>query len=122
MKYKNSLKNLNLENKLVKEIGEIIENDFGSMMSVKGNIELINLVCNCIEDMVKYSGIVKVDKLELFWKIYTRIFGQPTTEEKVQVTSTVEYLHDAGKIKARSFVRYVVEKLIDFFSPAKRTN
>jgi hypothetical protein len=63
------------------------------------NIDLINQICNTIENHVNDEHI---DKLELFLKIYRSSFGEITEQEKETITSIIKYLNDNDKIKARS--------------------
>ena len=111
IQYKGSLKNLKTENGLIKSIVEKVKNDFVDLNSVKNNIELINQIANNIEDVVKFSGIIKkkVNKLQLFYKIYDGIFGVQTEEIKLELQKTIEYLDSEGKIKARSYCQYIID-------------
>jgi hypothetical protein len=65
------------------------------------NVDLINQICNAIENM---SGHKKINKLELFMKIYKSSFGQIDAKDQEAVTNIIEYLHGKGKIKAQSLL------------------
>jgi len=103
--YKGNLKNLQLENLLIRKVSEQIKKDFGNILEVKFNVELISEICNCIEEVVKSENLQKVDKLDLFFKIYAGIFGAIPEAEKKLVKEVIEYLHNNDKIKPRKLIR-----------------
>jgi hypothetical protein len=100
---KGSLKDLKKENLLVKQrIRDELHSSFPSdIQSVKMNVDLINQICNAIENM---SGRKKINKLELFMKIYNSSFGQIDAKDQEYVTNIIEHLHGKGKIKAQSLL------------------
>jgi hypothetical protein len=104
---KGSLKTIKLENTLIQKIREEIHSSFVNTQDVKMNEDLIRAVCCAIENNVKGQ---KIDKLELFFKIYRVTFGD-TDEKDVHFLKTViKILNDNGKIKARS----LLSKLLRF--------
>lgn len=102
IEYKNSLKNVALENKIIKLISKQIKDDFPNLANIKFNIDLINDVCDCIEDMVDEYRLKKINKLELFIKIFESIFGGLSEPDKKIIVGLVESLHSNGKIRVRS--------------------
>lgn len=111
MNYKGSLKFVCLENQLVKKVVDEIQNDFSGLNEIKMNIELVNSVCNQIEDFVKYSNMKKVNKLELFFKIYQKLFSNLSEEDKNHLEELVDYLLLHNKIKARPLLKYLWDNL-----------
>jgi hypothetical protein len=109
---KGSLKDLKKENQLVKQIRDELHSSFPSdIHSVKMNVDLINQICNAIENM---SGRKKINKLELFMKIYNSTFGQINVQDQEAVTNIIEYLHDKGKIKSQSLLSKLYRFLKSF--------
>ena len=115
IQYKGGLKKLELQNRLIKSISEKIKCDFVNLVVIKNDIELINEICNAIEDAVKYAGVKKTNKLELFLNIYEAVFGVLSEDDKKALAKMVEYLHAQGKIKARTLLKYLFDKLKGFF-------
>lgn len=114
--YNGKLRNLKKESEFLSAIVSSIKNDFGvNLPGLRNNIELVNTIANNIEDHVKYSLGKKCDKLALFHKIYSEIFANVGDNEKENVTTLVEYLHENGKIKARPFLKYVLDVVRGFF-------
>lgn len=111
MNYKGNLKNISLQNRLIKEVAEMIQGDFQDLHLLKTNIELVNEICNAIEDACRYRGIKKTNKITLFFKIFEAIFGGITQEEKTHLEETINYLNTNGKIKSRPLLKYIWDHL-----------
>jgi ubiquitin C-terminal hydrolase len=109
---KGSLKELKIENMLVQQIRDEIHSSFPSdIQSVKMNVDLINQICNAIESI---SGRKKINKLELFMKIYKTSFGQMDAKDEEFLTNIIEHLHDKGKIRAQSLLSKIYRFLKSF--------
>lgn len=100
------LKSIQIENFIIHSVVEQLKSDFPQAESVKLNINLINDICDAIEEVVKSNGL-KVVKIELFFKIYERVFGKVNEEQKVYIVNTINHLHENGHIR-------VVPKLVKF--------
>jgi hypothetical protein len=99
---KGSLKDLKVENMLVQQIRSEISESFPSdLQNVKLNIDLINQICNAVENI---SGRKKINKLDMFMKIHKACFGQMDERDSVYVKNIIDDLHDKGKIKAQSLL------------------
>jgi hypothetical protein len=98
---KGSLKQIKLENELVKKIKFELCDSIPNMQEVKMNVDLIRQICCTIEDMT--SG-QKINKLELFMKIHRSCFGQMDEKEIQTLTNIIKYLNDNKKIKPRSLL------------------
>jgi len=113
-----SLRELHIENILINTIVEEIQKLFPNIGTVKNNAFLILEICNAIEDSYKKHKIKKVDKLTVFFKIYTGLFGNISPEEKLSITNTIDYLHRKGDIKltplSKKIIRYLKKKFLAF--------
>ena len=109
--YNGNLKNIQVENLLIKKISEQIKLDFPDISDIKFNIELIGEICNAIEEIVKTENLTKVNKLELFYRVYERIFGGIPEQERKMLFQVIEYLHNNDKIKVRPVIKKIVRFL-----------
>jgi len=98
---KNSLKKhtdfytlLNLIVEKIQEIPEIVS------LSVNGNVELelINLVCNLVENAIPKGNSLKIDKKTLVTKVLTKVFSLSPIEV-VSLSNQIDYLFNNKKIK-----------------------
>jgi hypothetical protein len=72
---------------LVQQIRSEISESFPSdLQNVKLNIDLINQICNAVENI---SGRKKINKLEMFMKIHRACFGQLDTKDQEYVTNII---------------------------------
>jgi len=118
--YKGNLKNLQLENLLIKSICEQIKNDFPNIEAIKLNVELINEICNIIEEVVVSKKLKNVVKIDLFYKIYASLFGQPNLDmNKHFIISTIDYLHFHNRIKTISKTKKFIKFLKNIFFTKK---
>jgi hypothetical protein len=108
--YTGDLARLKYETNLIDGIVERLRLDFKNMSTIKNNIEMINIICNIIED-VAYNQ-KNIDKRELFMKIYETIFTDTSPQDRVFVLNIVNFLHNNGliKMKRRSLIRYLIDK------------
>lgn len=106
--YKGTLKTLQIENLLIKTICEQIRKDFNNIDEVMLNMDLINEICNAIEEISSKKKL-KVVKLDLFFKIYGQLFGMMSLDKNKEYLKTVvDYLHLNSLIKKRTFFQKVV--------------
>jgi hypothetical protein len=108
--YTGELLKMKYETNVVDNIVERIRLDFRNIGAIKNNIEMINIICNIIED-VSYKQRVN-NKNDLFMKIYVSLFPDTNEVDKVFVTNIVNFLHGHGLIKMRSrgIIRYLIDK------------
>lgn len=104
---KGSLKQIKLENMLIQQIRNEIHTSFVNTQDVKMNEDLIRAICCAIENNVNGQ---KVDKLDMFFKIYRMTFGEIDEKDKLYLTTVIKILNDNNKIKARS----LLSKLLRF--------
>jgi len=108
IKYQGTLKNLKLENVLIQNIKHELQESFPDIANVKLNLDLVKQICKAIETNCKVNHLEKVNKLELFFKIYESTFGRLDERDKVFLTSMINYLHKNGMIKARSLTSRLI--------------
>jgi len=117
--YKGKLKLLKKDSQLIQAIYEDVKRNFADVNSLKFNIELINKIANEIEDYHKYKlGKKKIDKIDLFFKIYETIYGQLNDKDKMQIVDTLTFLNDNKKIKPRKIIRFLFDILKNVFFKA----
>jgi ABC-type sugar transport system ATPase subunit len=76
---KGSLQKIKLENTLIQQIRNEIHTSFVNTQDIKMNEDLIRAICCAIENNVNDK---KVDKLELFFKIYRVTFGETDAKDE----------------------------------------
>ena len=112
-----SLKELHIEGILINTVIEQIQKLFPNIGTVKNNAFLILEICNAIEDVHHKHEIKKVDKLAVFFKIYSGLFGTISSDEKQSITNTIDFLHRKGEIKLTPLLtkitRYFKKKFLD---------
>lgn len=115
LKYKsNELKSIQIENIVINAVVEQIKKDFPNCQSVKFNIDLINDICDAIEEVVKTNKL-NVVKIDLFFKIYNTVFGNTTDEQKLFLRNVIDNLHKNGQIKVASRLYKFYKWLKSFF-------
>ena len=119
IEFNGSLKNKQLEKKVIDTIVSEVIGNFQNYHSLKLDIELINEICNLIEEAVKSNKIKKINKLDLFIKAHTAVFGNITEQEKAVLISNIEYLHNNGKIKALSISKKIINFLKELITKKK---
>ena len=112
-----NLREIHVESILINTIVEEIQKLFPNLSVVKNNVYLILEICNSIEDAYKKQKKgKKVNKLEIFFKIYSSLFGNISNEDKQTLTNNIDYLHRNGDIKAtplsKKIVRFIKKKFL----------
>jgi hypothetical protein len=113
--YKGNLKNLKFESNLVENVASSIINDFPNISMIKNNVEIINLICNIVEE-VSSTTTRKQNKEELFFKIYQRIFPDVGEHDKVFVSNIIQFLLSNNLIDKVSIIRRLINSLKNCFS------
>lgn len=106
-----NLKDLHIENVLIKTVIDEISLLFPNKELVRNNTFLILQICIAIEDIVFKHKLKKINKLELFFKIYSGIFGNISENDKHAITSTIDYLWRKGEI----IITPLSKKIIKWF-------
>ena len=113
--YKGSLKNLKLENELIQQVKQELHQSFPNIENVKLNLDLVKQICKVIETVCKINNLEKVDKLELFFKIYENTFGRLDERDKQFLTSMINYLHKNNMIHCRSLSSRLFRLVKNYF-------
>ena len=120
IKPKGNLKKLQLENQLVMTVKNEINAMFPDLSSVKLDIDIVLQICNAIETQVKIYNLKNVNKLDLFFRVYTYCFGVVDDKERQFLTKIIEHLHMSNRIKALSYLKRIMRFVKQFFLKKKK--
>ena len=98
----NNLRNVATVAQMTKCISDHVNEMFGDKLGdLRGNLELVEAVCNAIETIVLAQKIKKVSKLEIFKSIYMGLFPTTTPAEMAGLVNFIEFIvsHDVVKAK-----------------------
>ena len=99
---KNNLKKHNDFYTLLNLIVDKIQRDIPELtaLCVNGSVELelVNLVCNLVENAIPNGNILKIDKKSLVLKVLTKVFSLAPVEV-VNLSNQIDYLYNNNKIK-----------------------
>jgi hemoglobin-like flavoprotein len=110
---RNSLKQLSKFEQIANQIVEYIK-QIPNLSNEKNNLELIALVCNCIEFLCKKK--YKINKENLLIYALKKALGEEfSQEDEVLVKKHIEYLHSNKLIKTVSKITITGEFLKGFF-------
>jgi deoxyadenosine/deoxycytidine kinase len=114
---KNSLA-LKIKTDLIKS--KIIErvSKFENLQSYRNNQEMLVLICNSIEHLV--SKGTKIDKLDLAISICDNLFQNLTIDEKENIKSTIQFIHQNGFIRRVSYYKLFCVGLVELFKSKKK--
>ena len=79
---------------------------------LKNEIELVLLVCNIIENIVKKNKKTKIDKKQLVIDIFTTVFGNQIDILSLKIT--IDFLFNNKLIKQISLKKYIKSKSLYF--------
>lgn len=79
---------------------------------LKNEIELVLLVCNIIENVVKKNNKTKIDKKQLVIDIFTTVFGNQIDILSLKIT--IDFLFNNKLIKQISLKKYIKSKSLYF--------
>jgi hypothetical protein len=112
---KNSLKQVSKFEEIANQIVEYIK-QIPNLVNEKNNVELINLICNCVEYLCKKK--YKINKESLLVYALKKALGDDfTPEDEALVKKNIEYLHSNGLIKSVSKLALTSEFFKNFFLP-----
>ena len=80
---------------------------------LKNEIELVLLVCNIIENVVKKNNKTKIDKKQLVIDIFSGVFGLSPTDI-ISLKITIDFLFNNKLIKQISLKKYIKSKSLYF--------
>lgn len=119
MEFKGSIKRLKKESDFITSLTDVIKQSFPrELPTLRINIELVNMICNNIEDYHKYKlKGQKIDKEDLFFKVFESVFGsQANASERAQLIALIKFLHENKKINSRTFLRYCFDIFRSLFN------
>jgi len=91
---------------------------FENLQSYRTSQEIIVLICNSIEHLV--SKGTKIDKLDLAIRICNDLFVNLTDEEKENIKSTIQFIHQNGFIKRVSYYKLFCVSIREWFFKGKK--
>ena len=80
---------------------------------LKNEIELVLLVCNIIENVVKKNNKTKIDKKQLVIDIFSTVFGL-SPPDIISLKITIDFLFNNKLIKQISLKKYIKSKSLYF--------
>jgi hypothetical protein len=111
---RNSLKQLSKFEQIANQIVEYIK-QIPNLSNEKNNIELITLICNCVEFLCKKKYKINKENL-LIYALKKALNDELSPEDEVLVKKTIEYLHSNGLIKTVTKLALTSDFLKSFFS------
>jgi hypothetical protein len=101
--------------KLVNKILEKVSN-IPNYQDHRNDMELLRMITIMIEHSVNNKGKkVKIDKADIVFQIYNKLFDKITPNEINSIKSNIEYLHNNGHIKKVGCLNVVIGILKDWF-------
>ena len=107
------IKSDSIKTKIVERVSK-----FENLQSYRTSQEIIVLICNSIEHLV--SKGTKIDKLDLAIRICNDLFVNLTDEEKENIKSIIEFIHQNGFIKRVSYYKLFCVGIMELFKSKKK--
>lgn len=101
IKLKGSLKTHVVKNKIVEMISDRIKASIPNLVSLSKDLELLKLICNCVENSVQKK--YKLDKKEIVLAIVKSCFPLLTETDLAVIDGNIETLHFNGLIQKVKF-------------------
>lgn len=115
---RNSLKQLSKFEQIANQIVDYIK-QIPNLSNEKNNIELINLICNCVEYLCKKKYKINKENL-LIYSLKKALNDDLSPEDEVLIKKNIEYLHSSGLIKTVSKLALTSDFLKGFFLKAQK--
>jgi hypothetical protein len=101
--------------KLVNKILEKVSN-IPNYQDHRHDMELLRMITIMIEHSVNNKGKkVKIDKADIVFQIYNKLFDKITPNEINSIKSNIEYLHNNNHIKKVGCLNVIIGILKDWF-------
>jgi hypothetical protein len=101
--------------KLVKKILDKIS-DIPNYLDHRYDMELLRMVTVMIEHSVNNKkNKVKIDKADIVFQVYTKLFDKVTPQELKTIRDNIEYLHNNGHIQKIGCFNVIIDVLKDWF-------
>lgn len=108
----NEVKIQQIKEKIILRIGELKIND----IKFKNNQDVLLLICNLVEHLVKDK---KIKKKELVLEILQAVYA-PTVAEKALIENNIEFLHSNKAIKKLSRFYLFCVGMYEYFCKSKK--
>lgn len=115
--YINPKNGLAKDQKVIHLIVKIIQkvSDIPNIVDYKYNLELLTLVCCMIEHGIdNKKEKVKIDKCDIVFQVYNRLFNNMSPNDIKGLTSNITYLHENGRIKKRGLWTVISSSICDW--------
>ena len=81
----------------------------------KLDLEFLTMVCVMVEHLIdNKKAVVKVDKKDVVFTVYGKLFGTLTPPDLLVIESNIQYLYENGKIKQKGFFKVVTSSIWDW--------
>ena len=108
------MKSFRVEQKLITEIKTELKTLFPDIFKLRLNLDLVKEIACLIETKVKTKKI-KIDKLNLFFRIYENIFEGIDPRDRDYIKNVIEYLHANGEIVCYSLLYRLYKRIRKHF-------
>lgn len=81
----------------------------------KLDLEFLTMICVMVEHLIdNKKAVVKVDKKDVVFTVYGKLFGTLTPADLQVIESNIQYLYENGKIKQKGFFKVVTSSIWDW--------
>ena len=82
----------------------------------KMDLEFLTMICIMVEHLIdNKKETVKVDKKDIVFVVYGKLFGTLTPPDLKMIESNIQYLHENGKIQKKGLVKVITSSICDWF-------
>jgi hypothetical protein len=112
---KNSLLRETKNSEVINQILEKVSN-IPNFIDLKHNLELLKLVCVCIEHSVNNKNSqVKIDKKDIVYQVYKKLYANLSPQDLINIGANVQYLWENKQIKKKKISSIIKHCTIDWF-------
>jgi len=81
----------------------------------KLDLEFLTMVCVMVEHLIdNKKEVVKVDKKDVVFCVYGKLFGTLTPTDVQVIESNIQYLFENGKIKQKGIFKVITSSIWDW--------
>ena len=90
--------------------------DIPDHIKYKMDLEFLTMICIMVEHLIdNKKESVKVDKRDIVFVVYGKLFGTLTPPDLKMIESNIQYLHENGKIQKKGLVKVITSSICDWF-------
>jgi len=90
--------------------------DIPDYIKYKMDLEFLTMICIMVEHLIdNQKESVKVDKRDIVFVVYGKLFGTLTPPDLKMIESNIQYLHENGKIQKKGLVKVITSSICDWF-------